>query len=140
MRVGKPHGLDGSFYVDAPLDVGAAVTIDGRGYTVAERKGADAKPIIRLDGVDDRDAAEALRGQTIRAGNEQRETGNDEWLIDDLIGCRIDGIGEVTAVLEGLSCDVLEAGGELIPLVTDAVTRVDVENRVIEVDRGFLGL
>jgi ribosomal 30S subunit maturation factor RimM len=43
-------------------------------------------------------------------------------------------------VLEGLSCDVLEAGGQLIPLVTDAVTRVDVDNKVIEVDREFLGL
>jgi hypothetical protein len=43
-------------------------------------------------------------------------------------------------VLGGISCDVLEAGDVLIPLVTDAVTRVDVENRVIEVDREFLGL
>ena len=140
MRVGKPHGLDGSFYVDAPLEEGATVTIDGREYKIAERKGADAKPIVRLAGVDDRDAAEALRGEKITTGNEQRATGNDEWLIEDLIGCKIEGIGEVTGVLEGMSCDVLEAGGELIPLVSDAVTRVDVENRVIEVDRRFLGL
>ena len=140
MRVGKPHGLDGSFYVDAPLEEGATVEIAGKQYDVAGRKGTDAKPIIRLSGVDDRDAAEALRGQTIKTSNEQRATGNDEWLIADLIGCKIEGIGEVTGVLEGISCDVLEAGGELIPLVSDAVTRVDVENRVIEVDRGFLGL
>ena len=140
MRVGKPHGLDGSFYVDAPLDEGAVVEIAGERYEVAARKGMDAKPIVRLQGVDSRDAAQALRGQTITTGNEQRATGNDEWLVDDLIGCRIEGIGEVTRVLEGMSCDVLEAGGELIPLVADAVKRVDVENRVIEVDREFLGL
>ena len=142
MRVGKPHGLDGSFYVDGPLDEGAEVTIDGREYKVAGRKGTEAKPIIRLDGVEDRDAAEALRGQTITPGNGQRATGNepDEWLISDLIGCQIEGIGEVTGVLEGMSCDVLEAGGELIPLVTDAVTRVDPENKVIEINREFLGL
>ena len=140
MRVGKPHGLDGSFYVDGPLELGATVDIAGERYEVVGRKGTDSRPIIRLAGVDDRDAAQALRGQRINPGNEQRATGNDEWLIDDLIGCRIEGIGEVTGVLEGISCDVLEAGGELIPLVTDAVKRIDVENRVIEVDREFLGL
>ena len=56
------------------------------------------------------------------------------------IGCRIEGIGIVKAVREGISCDVLEVGDELIPLVRDAVTSVDVENKVIEVDREFLGL
>ena len=140
MRVGRPHGLDGSFYVDAPLDEGATVQIGGREFTVAERKGTDAKPIIRLDGVEDRDAAEELRGLTLTSGNGQQATGNDEWLIDDLIGCQIEGLGQVTGVLEGLSCDVLEVGEALIPLVTDAVTRVDVENKVIEIDREFLGL
>ena len=141
MKVGRPHGLDGSFYVDAPLAEGDVVRIGDREFTVAERKGTDAKPIIRLTGIDDRDAAEKLRGKTLTTGNGQRATGNeDEWPIDDLIGCEIKGIGKVTGVLEGLSCDVLEVGDELIPLVTDAVTRVDVEQRVIEVDREFLGL
>lgn len=141
MKVGRPHGLDGSFYVDGPVDAGATVRIGEREFTVVERKGADAKPIIRLDGIDDRDAAEALRGETLSASNEERGTTNDdEWLIDDLVGCRIEGIGEVTGVLEGMSCDVLEVGDELIPLVADAVTRVDVENKVIEVNREFLGL
>ena len=140
MKVGKPHGLDGSFHIEAPLEEGQTVTIGDREFTIAERKGTDSRPIIRLDGIEDRDAAEKLRGETLDAGNGERATGNDEWLIDDLVGCRIEGIGEVTGVLEGLSCDVLEVEGELIPLVTDAVTRVDVENKVIEVDREFLGL
>ena len=139
MKVGRPHGLDGSFYVDGPVDEGATVHIGEREFTVAERKGTDAKPIIRLDGVEDRDAAEALRGETL-ATAEAEPPGDDEWLVEDLVGCKIEGIGEVTGVLEGLSCDVLEVGDELIPLVTDAVTRVDVENRVIEVNREFLGL
>jgi ribosomal 30S subunit maturation factor RimM len=67
-------------------------------------------------------------------------SGDDEWLIDDLVGCRIEGVGDVTGVLQGISCDLLEVGDKLIPLITDAVTRVDVENKVIEVDREFLGL
>ena len=142
MKIGKPHGLDGSFHVDAPLEEGATVKIGEREFTVAERKGTDARPIIRLDGVDDREAAEELRGQTLTTGNWQLATGNesDEWLIEDLIGCEIEGIGKVTGVLEGLSCDVLEVGDTLIPLVTDAVTSVDIENKVIEVNREFLAL
>ena len=60
--------------------------------------------------------------------------------MEDLVGCRIEGLGVVTGVLEGMSCDVLEVGDDLVPLVTDAVTRVDVENKMIEIDREFLGL
>jgi len=139
VKVGKPHGLDGSFHIEAPLEEGETVTIGEREYTVAERKGSDSRPIVRLDGIDDRDAAEALRGETLDSAHPE-PLGEEEWHVEDLVGCRIEGLGEVTGVLEGLSCDVLEVGGELIPLVTDAVTRVDVENKVIEVDREFLGL
>ena len=139
MRVGKPHGLDGSFYVDAPLEEGQTVTIGEQEFTVAERKGTDSRPIVRLKGIDDRDAAEALRGETLNAAAEE-PVAEDEWLIEDLVGCRIEGVGVVSRVLGGMSCDVLEVNGELIPLVTDAVTKVDVENKVIEVDRDFLGL
>ena len=140
MKIGRPHGLDGSFHVDAPLEEGQTVTIGGREFTVAERKGADSRPIIRLEGVEDRDAAERLRGETIATSDQRPATSEDEWLIEDLIGCKVEGIGVVTGVREGISCDVLEVDGELIPLVSDAVTRVDVENKLIEVNREFLGL
>jgi len=141
VKVGRPHGLDGSFYVDGPLDEGATVRISDREFVVAERKGTDAKPIIRLEGIEDRDAADALRGETLSPTSDERPaTNDDEWLIEDLVGCEIEGIGKVTGVLEGLSCDVLEVGDELIPLVADAVTNVDVDNKLIEVNREFLGL
>ena len=40
------------------------------------------------------------------------------------------------------SCDVLEVGedGVLIPFVSDAIERIDLAARVIEVDTAFLGL
>ena len=141
MKVGRPHGLDGSFYVNAPVEEGATLRLGEREFTVAARKGTDAKPNIRLEGVDDRDAAEALRGETLTpTSDEPPATSEDEWLIEDLVGCQIEGLGRVTGVLEGMSCDVLEVGDELIPLVSDAVTKVDVENKVIEINREFLGL
>jgi 16S rRNA processing protein RimM len=109
---------------------------------VERRAGTDARPLVRLTGVGDRDAAQALRGQALLVPGGREDLGPDEWYDDDLVGCRIEGLGEVRAVLHGPSCDVLEVGDEklLIPLVRDAVTSVDTEARVIEVNRGFLAL
>jgi ribosomal 30S subunit maturation factor RimM len=70
--------------------------VGDREFTVAERKGTDAKPIIRLTGVDDRDAAEALRGESLSEQRRASRRGR-RVAIEDLVGCRIEGIGEVTA-------------------------------------------
>ena len=44
-------------------------------------------------------------------------------------------------VVGGSSCDVLELDdGTLVPLVSDAVTAIDLATHRIEVNRGFLGL
>jgi 16S rRNA processing protein RimM len=144
-RVGRPHGLDGSFYVEEPahgLPEGTEVLIGERRATIARRAGSDARPLIRVEGVDDRDAAQALRGQSLLVPGGREELGPEEWYDDDLIGCRVEGLGEVRAVLHGPSCDVLEVGDErvLVPLVRDAVLTVDLERRAIEVDLAFLDL
>jgi len=144
-RVGRPHGLDGSFYVEQPghdLAEGTEVLIGERRSTVVRRAGSGERPLVRIDGVDDRDAAQALRGQPLLVPGVREELGSEEWYDDDLIGCRIDGLGEVRAVLHGPSCDVLEVGDQavLVPLVRDAVLNVDVAGRRIEVDHGFLDI
>jgi 16S rRNA processing protein RimM len=144
-RVGRPHGLDGSFYVEHPGDTlteGTGVTVAGRDRIVERRAGTDARPIVRLSGITDRDAADALRGEALIPVERGGALSEGEWAAADLVGCRIEGLGEVRRVVEGPSCDVLEVGdgGTLVPFVSDAVKRVDVEARVIEVDRAFLGL
>ena len=65
---GAPHGLDGSFYVTGAraarlLTLGGGVTVAGRTAAIVRRAGTDERPILRLEGIEDRDAAEALRGQ-----------------------------------------------------------------------------
>jgi 16S rRNA processing protein RimM len=144
-RVGRPHGLDGSFYVEEPahpFTEGTEVVVGKIRAKVDRRAGSDARPLVRLEGVTDRSGAQALRGQTVLVPGGREELGPDEWYDDDLIGCRIEGLGEVRAVLHGPSCDLLEVGDEkvLVPLVRDAVPTVDLERRVIEVDREFLDL
>jgi len=142
-RVGRPHGLDGSFAVsDARhgLQTGTIVHVGGRVRRVERRAGRAERPLIRLEGVATREAAAALGGELVLvAGADWLPEG--EWLAEDLVGCRVEGLGEVRRVVGGPSCDVLELeDGTLVPLVSDAVTAVDSEAGRIEVDRGFLGL
>jgi 16S rRNA processing protein RimM len=151
-RVGRPHGLDGSFHVLDPrpelLEVGRSLSLPGdRARTVARRAGTDARPILALEGVEDRDGAAALAGRELAAVAEVDALDIDEWWAQDLEGCEVhDGprpVGVVRRLLALPSCEVLEVaragdGDLLVPLVGDAVRVVDVEERRIDVDLAFL--
>jgi 16S rRNA processing protein RimM len=152
--VGRPHGLDGSFHVRDPTpalpDQGAKVVVGGRDRTIVRRAGDEQRPIVRLADCEDREAAEALRGEPLMVPRaEAPELEEEEWWEEDLVGCQVrDGEAEVGTVrrLLGLpSVDVLEvARGEgeadlLVPLVSDAVRSVDIERRLIDIDLRFLG-
>ena len=142
-RVGRPHGLDGAFRVEDPehpLAAATIVAVGGQERVVERRAGTAERPVIRLRGVGDRDAAHAMRGMELSVSLDEAPLEAGEWLADDLVGCRIDGVGEVRRVLRAPSCDLLEAGSALIPFVRDAIRSVDLEGRHIEVDRQFLGL
>jgi 16S rRNA processing protein RimM len=145
--VARAHGLDGSFYVEgaepALLGEGASVTVAGRLAVVVRRAGTDARPIVRLEGVEDRDGAEALRGEELWAAQDEEAAASEgEWDAEELVGCEVPGIGTVRRVVAAPSCDLLEVGddGVLVPFVSDAVRRVDPAAGVIEVDLRFLGL
>jgi len=137
-RVGTPHGLDGSFYVDAPrhaLPEGCTVFVQSEARTVERRAGTDDRPLVRLTGVSD---PRALRGEPLLVEDELEE---GEWLASDLVGCRVPELeGSVARILDAPSCSVLELeDGTLIPLISDAVERVDTEAREIHVHKDFLG-
>lgn len=152
-RVGRPHGLDGSFYVTMPrpalLRRGASVRIARRETEIVRRAGTDARPIVRVDGVASREAAEALRGEELTCPRgEAPALGEGEWWAEDLEGCLVvDGereVGRVRLLRSLPSCEALEVerpgGGELlVPLVRDAVRSVDLEARRIDVNMAFLG-
>jgi 16S rRNA processing protein RimM len=154
-RVGRAHGLDGSFHVTRPvarlLAKGAVVTVAGAPRRILRRAGTDARPIVRLDGVKDRAGAERLRGMDLTVdGDAVPPLGEGEWWAHALEGCRVVGggqtLGTVARMLELPSCEALElepaAGQEpiVVPLVRDAIVSVDVAARLIEVDPGFLGV
>ena len=134
-RVGKPHGLDGSFYVDRPqheLEEGTELVLTGASHRVERRAGTDERPLIRLAGVDD---PGPLKGELLLV---EDELGADEWLASDLVGCRVPEHGSVVQVVDGISCSVLELeDGTLVPFISDAIERVDVEAGEIRVRPGF---
>jgi 16S rRNA processing protein RimM len=138
-RIGKPHGRDGSFWLDAAaadLAEGDEVQVAGKVATVVRSDGLEARPLLRLTGLEDRDSVAALRGEQLLV---EATLGQDEWLAGELVGCSVDGMGEVARVLAGPTGDLLELeDGTLVPLVTDAVSRVDIEGRRIEIHREFL--
>lgn len=137
-RVGKAHGRDGSFYVDdvrAAFELDSTIWIGAREHKVIRRAGTDDRPLIKLDGVED---PAAVRGEIMLIEDELED---DEYLASDLIGCEVPGLGRVERLLDAPSCTLLEVGEDahLIPLIGDAVKRVDIERKIIEVDREFLG-
>lgn len=153
-RVGRPHGLDGSFHVTgaipALLQEGVAVTVGETARRIERRAGHERGVILRLEGCADRTSAEELRGSDLLVGRgEAPELDEDEWWAEELEGCQVSDTGRPVGVVRRLlalpSCEVLEVeradgqGDLLVPLVSDAVRSVDVEGRRIDIDLGFLG-
>jgi 16S rRNA processing protein RimM len=149
-RVGRPHGLDGSFHVTRPrpalLPLGGTVQIGDEARAIVRRAGTDDRPILRLDGIVDRAGVEALRGGDLyvaRSAAPALDAG--EYWAEDLRGCAVVAVdGRALGVVEGLralpSCEVLEVGDLLVPMIGDAVRVVDIVARRIVVDADFLGV
>ena len=152
-RVGRPHGLDGSFHVTGAraelLPAGAVVEVAGVSREIVRRAGTDQRPIVRLADCEARDAAEALRGQELRVARaDVPDLAPDEYWAEELEGCEVrDGavvVGVVRRLLALPSCEALEVAREgeddlLVPLVRDAVRAVDPDARRVDVDLRFLG-
>ena len=150
--VGRPHGLDGSFLVRAPrpelLQEGVSVSVAGRSARIVRRAGIDARPIVRLDACEHREAALRLRGAQLLVARERApQLPPGEWWAEDLEGCRVVDrqrpVGVVRRLVGLPSCEALEVerdgGGELlVPLVTDAVRDVDVQRGRIDVSLRFV--
>src|SRR6476646_6443692 len=141
-RVGRPHGLDGSFHVTRPRG-----TLLALGNAV--RVGDEEAEIVRLAGHEGRAAAEALRGLDLLVHRTAAPAlDEDEWYAEDLEGCRVvdraAAVGRVVRMVALPSCEALEVAREgaadlLVPLVRDAVRSVDVAAGVVDVDLAFLG-
>jgi 16S rRNA processing protein RimM len=143
-RVGKPHGLDGSFFVERGSDdeerfaVGASLHVDGEPAKVVASKSSRGRPVIRLD-------REAPRGAELAVPREELPPpGEDEYYEFQLVGLVVEEeggrtLGRVTAVLPGPANDVLELdSGVMLPLVAACVLKVDLDGGRILIAWGFV--
>ena len=101
---------------------------------LSARIGIQGEVYLALEGVADRNAAEALRGAVAMLPREEaRKLPEGEWYIVDLVGCRVhtdDGVhlGTLTEVLQHGAADVWVIDGPrpaMIPAVKKAIAEVD---------------
>ena len=144
-RVGRPHGLDGGFFVEDAserADVFAdGATLYGGGEpatVVASRHGSGGRRVIRLDRHVERGAELAVPRATL-----PQLVDEDEFYVFQLVGLSVeeeDGrlLGRVRKVVEYPANDVLELdSGASLPLVEACVRQVDLAGGRIVVAAGF---
>jgi 16S rRNA processing protein RimM len=173
-RVVKAHGIGGEVVVEIRTDDPAARFAPGntlrakrsRGdgeeasYVVADAREHGARLLVRLAGVDDRDAADALRGSLFVVDSDDLPPIDepDTYYDHQLEGLHVrtttgQDVGAVAEVLHTAAGELLavrrattDAGGEsgevLVPFVSAIVTSVSLDDRMIEIDppEGLLDL
>lgn len=147
-RLGRPHGLDGflGLYIEEEdvdsIHPGSTVFLSDRPHVVRAVRRVDRGYQVAFEGVDDRAAAEELRGSDFIVGKRRQLTEGEFWPAD-LIGLPVfdqDGqeLGVVKDVLFGPGQDrlLIEGGGDAsfeLPFVDELVPVVDLAQGRIEV-------
>jgi 16S rRNA processing protein RimM len=143
-RVGRPHGVDGSFFVEEASEAperfatGAALLVDGEPARITvSKRGAGGRPVIKLDRPVPRGATLAVRR------DELPEPGEDTYYVFQLVGRAVEeeggrALGTVADVENGPANDALVLdSGRLLPLVESCVLDLDLAAGRIVVARGF---
>jgi 16S rRNA processing protein RimM len=143
--VGKPHGLDGGFFVDGASErhevfaEGAMLYAGGEpAIVVASRRGSGGRPVIRLDRDVERGSELAVARATL-----PNLTDEHEFYVFQLVGLDVEEeggrlLGRVREVLQYPGNDVLELdSGASLPLVEACVRKVDLAGGRIVVAVGF---
>ena len=142
-RVGRPHGLDGSFVVEQAsedpvrFEPGARLLVDGEPAAVAQSKRAGGRLVVRLD-------REVSRGALLAVPRTELAVPTPgEYYVFQLVGLSVadEGgrpLGRVQDVTPGVANDVLELdSGLALPLVEECVLSVDLGQGRIVVAQGF---
>ena len=147
-RVGRAHGLRGEVHVVAVSNVderfapGSELVVGERLMVVLSARAAGSGWVVRFEGVDDRNAAEALRGKAVLGAPLEADDG--ELFVHDVIGADVRDragarLGRVEAVQANPAHDLLVLdSGALIPIVFVIDTRPGVV--VVDVPDGLLDL
>lgn len=162
-KVGSPVGIKGEFRVNlysqdsGNLKEGKVLLLERAEKSVSgaieKVRYQKDKPVVRLTGIEDRNAAEDIRGMDVSIyAKDMEELPEGEHYVRDLIGCKVvdlaqDGaeIGVLRDVIQNTAQSVLDVSTPdgkqvLIPAVDVFLRSIDEEAGVIEVELipGFL--
>jgi 16S rRNA processing protein RimM len=147
-RITRVHGIRGEVVITTHdpesdlLDHLTALWIGGVVREVARARSTPRGWLVQLAGVATRNDAEALRGQVVEVDRAALELDDDEVLLDDLVGCRVQRVdgapwGTIAAVETGMQDRLVIHDGDIerqLPLVDEFVTGIDLEAGVVTVD------
>ena len=162
-RIGKPHGIRGEVTLDVRTDEPDRRFAVGTTLRAEAPAGADRRPsaltvararwhqttlLVAFEEIEDRNAAEAVRGTVLYAtlGRDEVPEDPEEYYDHQLVGLAVvdlDGtaLGEVKAVVHGSAQDLLtvrtpDGRDTLVPFVAALVPEVDLDGgRVVVADR-----
>ncbi|MGA2758942.1 MAG: ribosome maturation factor RimM [Candidatus Cybelea sp.] len=148
-RIAGIFGLRGELKCDPTsagrtlFSAGAVLRCEGKERTLPIRL-AQVRPhkgrlLIRIEGVEDADAAGAFAGAILYAPREEVALNEGEYFDADLVGCAVHGIddtlyGTVERVEHYPAGDLLVVGGHLVPMVRAIVSEIDLDARRILID------
>lgn len=141
--VGRPHGVDGSFVVqhasenEQLFEPGARLYAGGEPATVAARKRAGGRLVVKLD----RDVERGAELAVPQAELPQPEPGG--FYVFQLVGLEVveEGgrrLGAIEDVTPGVAHDVLTLDtGLLLPMHEECVRQIDLDGGRVVVAPGF---
>jgi len=147
-RIVRAHGIRGEVVIgthDPESDVIerlAALWIGGVERRIVRARNTHRGWLIQLEAIATRNDAEALRGQIVEVDRAVLELGDDDVLLGDLVGCRVQRVdgtpwGTIAAVEAGMQDRLVIHDGDIerqLPLVDEFVTSIDLEAGVVTVD------
>jgi 16S rRNA processing protein RimM len=152
-RIAGAHGVRGEVriasYTDDPHDIASYGPVSdeegARQFTIKPVRMAKSQLVARIKGVDDRNAAEALRGVMLyvsRAALPEPEV--DEFYWEDLVGLRAETtggapLGTVLSVQDYGAGVMLEVGessrlATLVPFTRDIVPSIDLDSGYLTIE------
>ncbi len=148
-RIVAAHGIRGELRVEPLTDfpdrfrTGAQLWLDGTPRRVQSSRWQGRLVVLKLQSVDDRNAAEALRGHELLVPSLHALNEPDVFYQHDIVGLRVvtlDGeeLGRVEDIISTGSNDVYVVRGErgelLLPAIDDVVKQIDVDGGVVTVE------
>ena len=147
-KITAPQGIKGEVrvypYTDKPTRFSEieAVLLNGRRCRIEKARYMKNMAILKLEGIDDRNAAEAVRNRELLLPREELwKQPEDTYFVDDLVGCAVvseDGapVGTLKTIHSRPAQDLYEIEREdgsafLLPAVKEFIKDVKTDEKII---------